>query len=209
MATTAVKTLNTVLAVILTSSVVVAHAQQPPPRSASEEQDSLSTPPMGVVTANVATAQAVVESVDHAKRTATLRTEDGRTLAIEVPPSVVNFAQVEKGDKVKVTYEQATALFIRKPGEGTASGPKATTQNKLVRVAPRGAKPAGVMTQVTEITAIVEAIDYAKRRVTLRGPLGNERTVDVGDEVENLDRIKKGDEVVVRHTEAVAIDITK
>lgn len=199
---------KTVLAVILTSSILSAHAQQQP-TSNPQGQESAGLPPLGVVAENVATARATVDSVDHEKRIATLRTEDGRMLKVEVPPSVVNFPQVQKGDTVKVTYQEATALFIRKPGENSQSAPRASTQAEVVRVAPRGAKPAGTTARVTEITAVVEAIDYGKRKVTLRGPLGNTQTVDVGDEVKNLDRIKTGDEVVVRHTEAVAIDVTK
>jgi hypothetical protein len=55
----------------------------------------------------------------------------------------------------------------------------------------------------------VETIDYAKRSVTLRGPQGNRRVVKVDDSVQRLNDVKPGDEVVVRHTEAVAIAISK
>ena len=60
-----------------------------------------------------------------------------------------------------------------------------------------------------EVTAKVTAIDYNKRTVTLKGPEGNEKTIGVDENVKNFDQIKVGDEVVVRHTEALAISVAK
>ena len=56
--------------------------------------------------------------------------------------------------------------------------------------------------------ATVEAVDLAKRTVTVRGPRGNVNTLKVGDQVQ-LDKVKAGDQVVVRYTEAVAISVDK
>jgi hypothetical protein len=51
---------------------------------------------------------------------------------------------------------------------------------------------------VAEIAATVEAIDVENRLVTLRGPQGNEVTVEAGPEVRNFAQIETGD--VVRLT---------
>jgi hypothetical protein len=59
------------------------------------------------------------------------------------------------------------------------------------------------------VTAKVEAIDPQKRTVTLRGPQGNAVTLKVDEQVQKLDQVKAGDELVVRHTEAVAIAVQK
>jgi hypothetical protein len=48
---------------------------------------------------------------------------------------------------------------------------------------------------VAEIAATVEAIDVDNRLVTLRGPQGNEVTVEAGPEVRNLAQIEAGDVV--------------
>jgi hypothetical protein len=123
-----------------------------------------------------------------------------------------------------VDLEQLVGLLLRKQGESAgegsgssspaagspaagfpAAGGPTSAQYDTVQVAPRGQKPAGTETRVDEITAKVENIDYAKRRVTLRGPRGNEQTIDVGDNVKNLDQVKKGDDIVIRHTEAVVV----
>lgn len=201
------------LAAPLLFAAATASAQTPSP----PQQQHQALP--GLVATNMATAHATVEAVDHAKRTATLRADDGHEFTVDVPDSVRNFDQVQKGDKINIEYQEATAIFLRKPGEGggestgstTPPSPAApsATQYGTVEVAPRGQKPAGIETRVVEITAIVEDVDYGKRTVTLRGPRGNVETIDVGDRVPNLDRVKKGDQVVVRHTEAVAASVSK
>ena len=69
--------------------------------------------------------------------------------------------------------------------------------------------PAAMRVDTVQMTARVEAIDYDSREVTLRGPEGRRRTVKVDPRVERLNEVKVGDEVVVRHTEAVALSVTR
>jgi hypothetical protein len=45
--------------------------------------------------------------------------------------------------------------------------------------------------------------------VTLTGPAGNSVTIKVDDSVQNFNRIKTGDQVVVRYTEALALSVDK
>lgn len=163
----------------------------------------------GVVEVAVATAKVKVEAVNHAKRTATLRAEDGEVFNVTVPKSVVNFPQVQKGDTVTITYQVMTAFALEKASAAATSATPVEQQYGSVQVAPRGQKPAAVRTQVTQVTTTVEAVDYAKRKVTLRGPRGNTRTIDVSDQVQHLDQVKPGDRVVVRQTAAVAVSVTK
>lgn len=63
--------------------------------------------------------------------------------------------------------------------------------------------------RTAEISAKVVGIDEATRTVTLKGPRGNAVDVIAGDEVKNFDQIKLGDSVVVRYTEALALDLRK
>jgi len=60
-----------------------------------------------------------------------------------------------------------------------------------------------------EISASVEAIDKAKRTVTLKGPEGRSETITAGPEVKNFDQIKVGDMVVVRYIEALSLELKK
>jgi hypothetical protein len=45
--------------------------------------------------------------------------------------------------------------------------------------------------------------------VTLRGPQGDTVIVKVDEQVKKFDQVKMGDELVVRHTEAMAIAVGK
>lgn len=61
----------------------------------------------------------------------------------------------------------------------------------------------------TRITATVEAVDAANRKVTLKGPRGNKLELTVGPEVRNLDKVKVGDRVAVEYLEALTLTLKK
>ncbi|HEX4826293.1 MAG TPA: hypothetical protein VFV19_18480 [Candidatus Polarisedimenticolaceae bacterium] len=69
------------------------------------------------------------------------------------------------------------------------------------------AKHTGAFEQLVSVTAKVEAIDPAKREVTLKGPLGNVETVVVDDSVKRLDEIKVGDEVTAKYYIGIAAEL--
>ncbi len=62
---------------------------------------------------------------------------------------------------------------------------------------------------VVTITAKIEAVDQATRMVTLRTPEGKVVTMKAGDNVKNLAQVKAGDELVIKHAEAVALTLRK
>jgi hypothetical protein len=74
-------------------------------------------------------------------------------------------------------------------------------------LAPKGAKPRAVAVDTSEMTAVVDDINYKTRTVTLRGPQQKTATLKVDKSVKRFDEVKKGDEIVVRHTQALAIDV--
>jgi hypothetical protein len=158
----------------------------------------------GAVVAEVVKLKATVTAVDRADRTVTLRGEDGSEVEIALSDQVRNFDQIKTGDTVTATMYEATAIFVSE-GKG-----QPTAMNEgVVQVARPGEKPAGVTAEVTEITATVESVDAAKHIVKVKGPEGHIRTIKVGNDVKNLAAVKKGDQLVVRHTEEVAIAVTK
>jgi Cu/Ag efflux protein CusF len=59
------------------------------------------------------------------------------------------------------------------------------------------------------MSAIVDEIDVATRKVTLRTADGKRTTLTVGPEVKNLAQVRTGDEVTVGYLEAVAIQVRK
>ena len=66
---------------------------------------------------------------------------------------------------------------------------------------PTGAEVGDLIT----VTAEVVDIDKSKRELTLKGPEGDEVTIEVGDEVENFKKIKVGDQVEAAYYESISI----
>jgi hypothetical protein len=158
----------------------------------------------GVVIAERTTVAATVEDIDRSQRTVTLKGQEGKSVTLKVSDQVRNLDQVDVGDTVQAEYLKAVAIVVLPSGASAASG-----ETRAVKVAPRGGTPAATVVETKQITATVEAIDYDTREVTLRGPGGDSRTVVVDPSVERLRDVKVGDEVVVRHTEAVALTVKK
>ncbi|HQK79519.1 MAG TPA: hypothetical protein PK621_07485, partial [Syntrophales bacterium] len=59
---------------------------------------------------------------------------------------------------------------------------------------------------VQETLAVV-GIDYKQRKITLKWPDGKTKTVKIHKNVKGFKKIKKGDSIVVRLTEAVAVAV--
>jgi hypothetical protein len=156
----------------------------------------------GVVEAEVVQLQATVTAVDRADRAVSVRDEDGREVEVTLSDQVKNFDQIKAGDTVTMTLYEATAIFVRK-----AEGEPAAAEASVVQVARPGDKPAGISTDVTEITATVEDIDTAKRIVKLKGPEGKIRALRAcltdspgGLLISIKRRLKCGQTKIVRNT---------
>lgn len=67
----------------------------------------------------------------------------------------------------------------------------------------------GTITETRTIVATVEAVDAARRQVTLKGPKGKVVALTVGPDVRNLEQVKVGDQVVVRYVEALSLTLKK
>ena len=168
---------------------------------AQEKQEKKPSGRPGVVMAKEASMTATVEAIDYDKRTVDLKGPKGNVVTFKVGPEAKNFNKVKTGDRVTAKYFESTAIAVRKPGE-----PPFTEQTKAIQRAP-GGKPGGVAVNTTEMTARVEDIDYKTRTVTLRGPQQKTATMKVDKSVKRFNEVKKGDEIVIRHTEALAIDV--
>jgi hypothetical protein len=155
----------------------------------------------GVMVAEETSMTASVEAIDYDKRIVALKGPRGNVVAVKVGPEVKNFKQIKQGDTVTAKYYEATAIYVRKSNE-----PPAAEAAKAVQLARPGERPGAIVVDAVEITARVEDIDYNNRTVTLRGPKQT-ATLKVGKEVKRFAEVKKGDEVVVTHTEAVAINV--
>jgi Cu/Ag efflux protein CusF len=156
----------------------------------------------GGVIAEVTSMTAVVEAIDESTRMVTLKDEDGKELTVKAGPEVRNFAQIKKGDKVNIAYSESVTIAVT----DEAMAPERQDSVDIVR-APLGEKPSGLITSTTQATATVEAIDYEKRTVTLKGPLQT-LTVQVSEDAQNFNNVKVGDTVFLDYTERLAISVT-
>ena len=67
---------------------------------------------------------------------------------------------------------------------------------------PAAASEPFVKESLQQMTATVEKISLATREVTLKGPSGQDRTIKVGPEARNLDKVRVGDRVTVSYYES-------
>ena len=157
-----------------------------------------------VVRGSLAVITATVEAVDYDARLVTLKGPAGNSVVLHVDERARNLPQVKVGDQLKAEYYEAIAILVQKAGEKMPQPAAAG----MVEIAPAGGKP-GIAAANTEIlTAIVRNIDYATRKVTPEGPTGRVRTITAAPDVPNFEQVKAGDQVVVQHSIAVAIDVS-
>lgn len=156
----------------------------------------------GVEVTGLTTISATVEAVDHENRLVTLRGPEGNQVTLEVSEEARNLPQVEVGDVVEVEYYESVAIFTRE-AQGDLEPEAAVAAART----PLGDKPGAAMSETVTVKAVVEAIDYDTRMVTLKGADGTTTVRHVDDSVKRLNEVKQGDEVVVRYTTAFAITV--
>ncbi|MFA6412136.1 MAG: hypothetical protein WCW53_05510 [Syntrophales bacterium] len=153
----------------------------------------------GAVVVDTVKATAKVTAIDAAKRTVTLEM-DGKSKTITCGPEVRNFDQIKVGDLLKVTFVEALAVYLQKAG-----APAGGEEVKTVTLAPKGSKPGVLVTDTIVLKAKIDAVDAKKGTVTITTPAGETKTMKVDKKVKGLKALKKGDDIVVRYTEALAI----
>ena len=107
------------------------------------------------------------------------------------------------GISSSVTVAEELAVYMAKEGATSSDGAAA-----LVALAPKGAKPGGIVASTIQLTAKVTAIDLKHHKATLQFPDGTTRTVAVRNDVD-LTKRQVGEEVVIRTTEALALSVEK
>ncbi|MGH8680347.1 MAG: hypothetical protein ACREVS_17120 [Burkholderiales bacterium] len=152
--------------------------------------------------AREAKISARVVSIDKATRTVTLKGPKGNVVDLVAGDEVKNFDQIKLGDLVVARYVQALTLELKKTKGGVR---EATEREAAVRSQP-GERPAGAVGR--QVTAIADVIDVnpKNKTITLKGPKGNVVTLDVHNP-DQFKVVKKGDQVEVVYTEALALSV--
>jgi len=141
---------------------------------------------------------ATVVAIDKATRTVTLKGPH-RTVDVVAGDEVRNFDQIRIGGQVAVKYVEALSLELKK----TKAPLNAKSEAVGARAEP-GSRPAGAVGRQVTALADVVGVDEKKSIISLKGPRGN--VIDL--KVQNKDHfkvVKKGDQVEVVYTEAVAV----
>lgn len=146
---------------------------------------------------------AVVVAIDLANRKLTLLGADGVKQTVKVGPDAINFDQIRVGDRLQVTVAEELVVSVVGEGEPSSDGGA-----QVVVLAPKGAKPGGLIAETTQLTAKVTSLDLERRKATLQFEDGTTRTVAVRPDVD-LTNHKVGDKVIIRTTEMLAVRIMK
>lgn len=152
------------------------------------------------------TQSATVTNVDLKSRFVTLRDEKGSEFTIEAGPEVRNLAQLKAGDTVTVTFQAATAIELL---PANSAMPEAVAETDVAR-APKGAKPGVDIGQSVSVTSRITALDLANHTVTLTGPEGKQRKIEVTDPTRQarMSQLKVGDLIRMTYVEGVAVQVT-
>jgi len=157
--------------------------------------------PGKVAVVAAAEISATVVAIARATRTLTLKGPQ-RTVDVIVGDEVRNFDQIRLGDRVVVEYREALTLELKK----TRTTDAPTDTGMAARAKP-GERPAVAAGREITLLADVVGVDAKKSIISLKGPQGN--VVDL--KVQNPDHfkvVKKGDQVEVVYTIAVAVAVT-
>lgn len=164
------------------------------------------TPPEPINIENTEKLTATVESVDQAKRLVTLRAENGLSQTIEVAPDVENLAQVKAGDKVVVRYYEGLAAQLKKKGEPAAASRVA--ERDVAVKAPAGQKPGALVGSTVNSTVVIQAVDRTANTVTFDNKDGTHTVAVKKPEAQKfIAGLKKGDEVDITYTQALAVSV--
>ncbi|WP_233806834.1 hypothetical protein [Paraburkholderia sp. HP33-1] len=142
-----------------------------------------------------------VVGIEPETRTVWLKDPKGKVVQVVVGEEARNFDQIRVGDTVKAEYSQALTITLKK-----GSAPLTANETATLDRSPAGAKPGGAAARQVTIMANVTAVNHQSSVITLKGPQGNSVDVVVQDP-EQLKLIKKGDQMEVVYTEAVAISV--
>lgn len=138
----------------------------------------------------------VIEAVDRDNNIVTLRHPDGKLRALAMTASDIERAR--RGDYLATEYLDEFTIY--------ADSPDANKNDD--RVIMKASAP-GATVETKQYLANVADIDYENRLLSLRTPSGRVQTVRVAPDIGAIDRLSKGDDIVIRYTRMIAVVITK
>ena len=149
---------------------------------------------------SVITVDAMVDSVDYDARTFSLTDEEGNTQEFQVKNPLVPLEILKQGDNVVMTIYQRELAFVTEPGAALPS-------DEELRAVGTSAEGTVTVTKIEQTTYTVNAIDLENRTVTVEAEQIPEFTLPVRDDVENLENVQVGDQILSYVTQVVSVTI--
>lgn len=145
-----------------------------------------------------------VAAIDQAQRLITVRGPEGNELTLEVGPEVRNLAQVEQGDIVRLSYEQAYMAVRIDPEEQPQIAAAATSG--AARAA-EGERPGLAIGAMVTMVVMIESIGPDGRTATFITPDGGLQAIYVEREESRAfaRSLQAGDLVQLTRAEALAL----
>lgn len=168
---------------------------------AQPESDQTQQQPRGKAMARQTRETATVVGIDRSNRMITVRDDtSGEQQRVAVPPAVKQFDRLKVGDHIDIDYYESMVVSMMPPGSKPAMSQSRTGS------AETGGATVG---RETTVSAEVVSVDAANNTVTLKGPRGNMKTLDVTDPAmqRRLSTIKPGQVVQFTYTEETAASI--
>ena len=162
--------------------------------------------PTSLDISNVEEISATVTSVDYFQRRVGIRGPQGNEFTLDVGPAVRNLEQVQVGDTIRVSYEQAYVANLLDTDEMPASVPVTVIGGARAEL---GERPAAAIGQMVTETVKIESVGLNGETVTFTGANGRLVAIKIRrDEARAFARgLSPGDIVEITYTEAVAIQV--
>ena len=146
-----------------------------------------------------------VAAVDYEARTLTLADDEGYSQTFTEIEKDVPLEKLKVGDAVSMTIYQKEINYVAEAGAELAPDETIRTVG-----AKKGAEDESIsIIHVQQMTSTVKEIDPETRMITLVDASGTPLTLQVQDDVENLDQIEIGDQVVTETRQFVSITVKK
>ncbi|WP_157359615.1 hypothetical protein [Caldimonas brevitalea] len=146
-----------------------------------------------------ASVTGTVSAVEAEQRTVTLKGPQGQERTFGVDDSVA-LDRVKVGDLIRLDYQRAVAVALRKGGDGIREQVEAEAEARTQQ----DGKPGLQANKRTTVVTNVLAVDQHEQTVRLQGPQGRVADFRVKDKATLAD-VKVGDQVVAVVHEAVAV----
>ena len=164
---------------------------------------SCTSEPEPLEISGVTEIDAIVIAVDVQTRKLVLRGPQGNEMGFSVGPEVRNLSQVEAGDVLRVSYYTGYLVSMSEPGDAGSDA------EVVAGRAEKGERPGAVVG--TTMRATVEILSVAKdgKSVSFRDTEGRLQSIQVHREDAQAfaRKLKKGDLVDIRYSEAVAVNV--